>query len=324
VARPALARWGATLVAGGAILAVLAACVPRTPPGSVAGSLVPWTPHDTRRGIDLSPKTPLSASDYQALDIVQPGSVVLFSAQLGDADPLRWIGADPKLQRWLARHHDVTQVVRMWPVRGPEDPRRLAQRIVMLHARYPWIQWFQIANEPDIEWAASTWQDIGAWTEAVWYDVERYRRARVGASDIRLLFPPLAQGSLMDPEHVGYDALRPSIELYLDHGDGLAGHEYWDRDNVYLVEERWPAWLQQRLGNVPFFVTECGRRPLPTNGYPDAELGHELVEFAARTRAGVIAPFVLSSPGGSFDQFDFVDRHGVLRPHVFVWGAFGP
>ena len=36
-------------------------------------------------------------TDYRALDLVQPGSVVLFSAQLGDGDPLRWIGSDPQL-----------------------------------------------------------------------------------------------------------------------------------------------------------------------------------------------------------------------------------
>jgi hypothetical protein len=285
-----------------------------------------WSPHDARRGMDLSPKTPLSVTDYAALDLVQPGSVVLFSAQLGDGDPLRWIGDDPRLQRWLGVHQDVIQVVRMWPVRGPEDPRRLARRIVQLHVRFPWITWFQIANEPDIEWshAHASWQEIGDWAEAVWWDIEWCRRHVPSASDIKLLFPPLAQGSPLDPEHVGYDALRPAIELYLDHGDGLAGHEYWDRDDVYLVEDRWPAWLQARLTGVPFFVTECGRRPLASNGQPDAALGNELVDFAARTRARVVAPFVLSSPGGSFDQFDFVDRDGQLRPHLFIWGALGP
>ena len=61
--------------------------------------------------------------DYRALDVVQPGSVVLFSAQLGDGDPLRWIGSDPQLQRWLRAHQDVAQIVRMWPVRGPDDPK---------------------------------------------------------------------------------------------------------------------------------------------------------------------------------------------------------
>jgi hypothetical protein len=290
-------------------------------------AIVPWTPHDRRRGIDLPPKTPLGPMDYHALDVVlQPGSVVLFSTQLGDGDPLRWIGNDPQLQRWLTAHQDVTQIVRMWPVRGPEDPRRLAQRIVKLHARFPWIVWFQVANEPDIEWNAdrASWQRIAEWTEAVWWNMEWYRRHVPSASDIKLLFPPLAQGSPLDPENVGYDALRSAIELYLDNGDGLAGHEYWDRGNVYLVEERWPTWLQARLDDSPFFVTECGRRPLPGNGQPDDELGRELVEFAQRTRARVVAPFVLSSPGGSFDQFDFVDRSGSLRPHLFVWGALGP
>jgi hypothetical protein len=214
----------------------------------------------------------------------------------------------------------------MWPVRGPDDPKRLALRIVKLHLQFPWIKWFQIANEPDLEWTRdrATWQQIGDWTAAVWWDVEWYREHEPSASDIKLLFPPLAQGSPLDPEHVGYDALRPALELYLDHGDGLAGHEYWDRQDVYLVEDSWPAWLQARLGEVPFFVTECGRRPLVSNGQPDAELGSELVDFSARTRASIVAPFVLSSPGGSFDQFDFVDREGNLRPHLFVWGALGP
>ena len=324
------ANWPISLRRGLLVLAIASgsfACSPgiatNPPTGNVP--IAPWSPRPALRGIDLSPKTPLSLADYAALDVVQPGSVVLFSAQLGDGDPLRWIGPDPQLQRWLRAHQDVRQIVRMWPVRGPDEPRRLAQRIVALHARYPWIQWFQIANEPDIEWPATTWQAIGEWSEEVWWHVERFRQTHPGARDVRLLFPPLAQGSPMDPEGVGYDVLRSAIELYLEHGDGLAGHEYWDRGDVYLVEDRWPVWLRDRLPGVPFFVTECGRRPLVDNGpLPDAELGHELVAFSRRTRAEVVAPFVLSSPGGSFDQYDFVDRHGYLRPHLFVWGALGP
>ena len=295
--------------------------------GSGPLPIAAWSPHDARRGIDVSPKTPLSPADYAALDLVQPGSLVLFSAQLGDPDPLHWIGNDVQLQRWLAAHQDVTQIVRMWPVRGPDDPKRLALRIVKIHQRFPWIRWFQIANEPDIEWSSesrTSWQQIAVWTEAVWRDVEWYRHHVPSAADIKLLFPPLAQGSPMNPETVGYDALRPAIELYLDHGDGLAGHEYWDRNNVYLVEDAWPAWLQARLSQIPFFVTECGRRPLPSNGQPDEALGQELVDFSSRTRATVVAPFVLSSPGGMFDQFDFVDAQGLPRPQLIVWGARGP
>jgi hypothetical protein len=286
----------------------------------------PWLPHSTLRGIGLSPKT-LGDADFAALDALQPGSVVLFSAQLGDPDPVRWIGTDVRLQRWLSAHQDVLQIVRMWPVRGPDDPWRLARRIVALHHQFPWIQWFEIANEPDIEWSAShrtSWSEVGAWAEAVWWDVQWLRTHVPGAADVRLLFPPLAQGSPMDPEGAGYDALRPSIELYLDNGDGLTGHEYWDRDDVYLVEDRWPAWLLARLTSVPFFVTEAGRRPLVSNGMPDDALGREMIEFARRTQASVVAPFVLSSPGGTFDQFDFIDKFGVPRPQLFAWTRFGP
>ena len=302
------------------------ACVPTT--GAVVEPITigAWTPHAPLRGIGLPPKTPLASTDYDALNLVKPGSVVLFSAQLGDGDPLRWIGNDEVLQRWLSAHQDVTQIVRMWPVRGPDDPKRLAQRIVALHARFPWITWFQIANEPDIEWSAAhaSWAEIGAWAEAVWWDVELYRRSVPSASDVRLLFPPLAQGSPLDPEHVGYDTLRPAIDLYLDHGDGIAGHEYWDRGDVYLVENQWPAWLQARLHQVPFFVTECGRRPLVSNGVPDEDLGDELVTFSSSTHARVVAPFVLSSPNGLFDQYDFVDARGEARPQLYVWGTRGP
>lgn len=272
----------------------------------------------------LPPKTPLGLADYEALDLLKPGSVIVFSAQLGDPDPIRWIGTDPQLQRWLRAHQDVAQIVRMWPVRGPEPPELMARRIVALHARFPWITWFQIANEPDIEWANPSWSAIGDWAEQVWWHVHRYRSTDPTARDIRLLFPPLAQGSPLNPEDAGYDAMRQTIELYLDHGDGLAGHEYWDRQNVYLVEDRWPEWLRERLIAAPFFVTESGRRPLADNGWPDEALGNEYVEFARRTRASIVAPFVLSSPGGSFDRHDFVDRDGILRPHLFVWAAHGP
>jgi hypothetical protein len=75
---------------------------------------------------------------------------------------------------------------------------------------------------------------------------------------------------------------------------------------------------------VPFFVTEAGRRPLPSNGPPDAALGGEMLQFAGRTRASVVAPFILSSPNGQYDQFDFVDRDGHGRPQLFVWGELGP
>ncbi|MBV9132748.1 MAG: hypothetical protein JO318_08610, partial [Chloroflexi bacterium] len=102
------------------------------------------------------------------------------------------------------------------------------------------------------------------------------------------------------------------------------GHEYWDRGAVYLVEDQWPDWLRARLTTVPFFVTEAGRRPMAANAPPDEDLGHELVQFAARTRATVVAPFVLSSPGGLFDQFDFVGVDGELRPQTLVWAANGP
>jgi hypothetical protein len=272
----------------------------------------------------LPPKTPVAATDYQALNVVEPGSVVLFSAQLGDPDPTGQMADDPELQQWLEAHQEVTQIVRMWPVKGPDDPESVAQRIVELHLRFPWITWFQIANEPDIEWPAANWRTIATWTERVWWDVEWYRQHEPGARRLKLLFPPLAQGSRLDPEHVGYDALRPAIELFLNHGDGLAGHEYWDRGNVYLVEDAWPTWLQARLASAPFFVTECGRRPGDQNGLPDAALGDELVSFAQRTRAQVVAPFVLSSANGTFDQFDFVDRDGRMRPALFTWGLLGP
>src|SRR5258708_32076939 len=151
--------------------------------------------------MDLSPKTPLQPTDYQALDVVQPGSVVLFSAQLGDGDPLQWIGPDPQLQRWLRAHQDVTQVVRMWPVRGPDDPKRLALRIVKLHVQFPWIKWFQIANEPDIEWPAdrASWPQIGARPTPACSDLAWYRPHLPPPADPQPLLPPLPPPSPPPP-----------------------------------------------------------------------------------------------------------------------------
>jgi hypothetical protein len=274
-----------------------------------------------RRGIHLSPKI-LDHADYAALDLLQPESVVVLSAQLGDPDPLGQVAEDPQLQWWLASRQEILQIVRLWPVKEPEDPEQVARRIGRLHWRFPWLRWFQIANEPDIEWRDASWDEIGDWATQVWSQVARGRRSP-GTRDIRLLFPPVAQWSRLDPEHVGYDAMRAAIELFLAHGDGIAGHEYWDSHRPYLVEDTWPAWLRERLPDVPFFVTECGRRPVPSNGPPDEAFSTELITFARHTRAQVVAPFVLSSPGGMFDQHDFVDRSGHLRPPVFAWGRWG-
>jgi hypothetical protein len=82
--------WALAFVASGCV-----APVPQELPPTFSA----WTPRSARRGIDLPPKNPLSAQDYQALDILKPGAVVVFSAQLGDPDPLHWIGEDPSLQR---------------------------------------------------------------------------------------------------------------------------------------------------------------------------------------------------------------------------------
>ncbi len=275
---------------------------------------------DVRRGIHLPPKV-LQPADYEALGTLHPGAVVLLSAQLGEYDPLRQVDPDPQLQLWLSQRQDVLQVVRMWPVKQPDDPHQVAARIVALHRQYPWVHWFIPANEPDVEWPDPSWEQIARWTTAVWSEVDWYR-TQEHVPDLHLLFPPLSQQSRLDPERVGYDKLREAIQLYLDRGDGIAGHEYWDRGNVFLAEDTWPDWLRNRLGAVPFFVTEAGRRPGPANGVPDLALGQELVEFAGRTRAEIIAPFVLSSPQGQFDQQDLVDSGGRMRPPLYVWGAW--
>jgi hypothetical protein len=291
---------------------------PRRPTADAASYDHPDRARSSVRGIHLSPKR-LSDFDYAALDILEPEAVVVLSAQLGELDPTAQVQEDVQLQWWLASRPGILQIVRLWPVKSPDDPERLARRITRLHAQFPWLQWFQIANEPDIEWPDATWEQIAQWAADVWSHVERNRRSAANR-DIRLLFPPFAQWSRLDPERVGYDRVRPVIELFLDHGDGIAGHEYWDMGHLYLVEDTWPGWLRARLGSVPFFVTECGRRPVPGNGPPDAAFSDELIGFAERTQARVVAPFVLSSAGGVFDRHDFVDRNGHLRPPVAAWG----
>jgi hypothetical protein len=269
-----------------------------------------------KHGVHLTPD-PLRHSDFVALEVLRPRYVVVLSGQLGDPDPTGQVVEDLRLERWLRQHQDVQPILRMWPVKSPEPADQLAARIVAMHKRYPWIHYVVPANEPDIEWGATSWDEIGTWTADVWRAVDKQRS--VDKSDIRLLFPPFAQQSELAPELVGYDAVRASIELYLDHGDGIAAHEYWDRANVYLVEDRWPDWLRQRLRKVPFLVTECGRQPLPDNGVADAELGAELVAFARRTRASVVSPFVLSSAAGTFEPQALVDSDGVPRGALYGW-----
>ncbi|MBV9582418.1 MAG: hypothetical protein JO057_27855, partial [Chloroflexi bacterium] len=73
---------GVARIALAALLAAVAfvASTPASPPRVSRGPFGPWTPHDVLRGMDLPPKTPVTATDYQALNVVGPGSVVLFSA----------------------------------------------------------------------------------------------------------------------------------------------------------------------------------------------------------------------------------------------------
>jgi hypothetical protein len=259
-------------------------------------------------------------ADFQALAVLKPRWVVVLSAQLGDPDTLGQVDEDPRLEDWLRANPNVQPIVRMWPVKEPVHVGLLAEQIAAIHERFPWIRYFIPANEPEVEWgSAASWDEIAAWTRDLWYAVDQQRRA--DNADIKLLFPPFAQHSALDPETVGYDAVRASIELYLDHGDGLAAHEYWDRDNLYLIEDSWPEWLQQRLPTVPFFVTEAGWRPSAGNGQADAELGRELVSFAERSRADVVAPFLLSSAKGTFEQQALVDASGVPRPTLYAWAS---
>jgi hypothetical protein len=75
------------------------------------------------------------------------------------------------------------------------------------------------------------------------------------------------------------------------------------------------------LGNGQLFVTECGWRPLPANGVADSELGGELVTFARRSRARVIAPFLLSSADGTFENQAMLDSDGVPRPTLYAWAG---
>jgi hypothetical protein len=279
-------------------------------------------PFADKRGIHLTPD-PLGDPDFAALGVLRPHYVVVLSGQLGDPDPTGQVEEDPRLERWLGQHREVQPIMRMWPVKSAEPVDQLAERIAGMHKRYPWIRYYIPANEPDIEWGATTsWDEIGDWTRDVWIAVDKQRKA--DRSGIRLLFPPFAQHSELDPELVGYDAVRASVELYLDHGDGIAAHEYWDRGNVYMIEDRWPAWLQQRLSKVPFFITECGRQPGVENGVADADLGAELIAFAGRTRASVVAPFVLSSAAGTFEAQALVDSDGIPRAALYGWARTIP
>jgi hypothetical protein len=308
--------------------ALLAACsrppTPPPPPTSPAATATPTAPArppgDPKRGLHL-PITPLTAADFAALELVNPGAVVLLSAQIGDPDPTGEVVEDVPLERWLDAHRDVVPIVRMWPVKRPEAPAGLARRILGLRHRHPWVRYVVPCNEPDIEWPAPSWPRIAAWTVAVWDEVER-QGGPAGAGELRLLYPPFSQWSALDPEHVGYDAVRPAVERYLDHGGGLAGHEYWDRGRVYLVEDGWPAWLRARLTGGTFFVTEAGYRPAAQNGPPDEQFGQELLRFAERTRAGVVAPFILSDGLGRYEDQALVTRSGLPRPPLFTWAGW--
>ncbi|MBV9355249.1 MAG: hypothetical protein JO023_06930 [Chloroflexi bacterium] len=267
------------------------------------------------------PITPLTTADFAALNLVKPGTVVVLSAQLGDTDPSGEVAEDPQLEHWLDAHRQVSVIVRMWPVKQPDAPDRLARRMLAIHQRFPWIHTFIPCNEPDIEWPAPSWSEIARWTSAVWQAVAHLPDAG-GARQLTLLYPPFSQWSALDPEHVGYDAVRQSVETYLNHGGGLAGHEYWDRGNVYLVEDGWPAWLRARLRASTFYVTEAGYRPQPQNGVADGQLGQELVQFADRSRAGVVAPFILSDGRGRYQEQALVSGSGFLRAPLFTWASW--
>src|SRR5688572_5670985 len=77
--------WRRPFLVGAAAALLSFACTPRTLTNPVTQSLqfAPWQPTNARRGMGLSPKTPLSLADYGALDLLRPGAVVLYSTQLG-------------------------------------------------------------------------------------------------------------------------------------------------------------------------------------------------------------------------------------------------
>src|SRR5947209_2252818 len=65
--------WLARSLLAAVIVVVAAACVVTpTHNGQAPLPIEPWTPNDPRRGIDLSPKTPLAPSDYAALELMRP------------------------------------------------------------------------------------------------------------------------------------------------------------------------------------------------------------------------------------------------------------
>lgn len=273
-----------------------------------------------RRGIHL-PHTQnariVSPFEYEALGIIQPGSVSLLDYQLT---------GDPALEGWLRRRAaDGLEVYTRVFTSGVPDPAALAWQINELARQFPFVTGWLPSNEQNIEgWA--DWQHVDTWNSDLWWNVDWYRKsARWGSTPIKLLYPPFAPGS---PWGAGYDECRQSIELYLSNGDGFAWHDYWAAGDMYSSEEtKLPEWLTSLLAQVPAagLIHECGRRP----GEPHDSEGTAqecITRYPAygATAAHAVTPWLLASRDPTFDGQAWVDETGGIRQAALTWGAFGP
>jgi hypothetical protein len=175
---------------------------------------------------------------------------------------------------------------RLYPVELLEPPAAVAARVAALARAYPYVARWLPCNEPNIEWPGIGWDTINAWLIDVFYHVQWYRTAAAPPVACRLAFPPWAPDAPLHHTD-GWEACREAVGLYLDHGHGLAWHDYHVPDApLRMLEHEMPDWLRARLPFVPTLIHECGRTPDAPADF--GALGPELIARISSSSAPVL------------------------------------
>jgi hypothetical protein len=289
-----------------------------------------WNQRNPVRGIH-APLTrgqrQVRTDEIQALADLRPGSVTIFE------DHLR----DERFTTFL--HHEAAMTgmevyCRLMPAGSPPEPSTTAQKVLDLAGTYPWVRGWIPASEPN-QWPNIRWMDISDWLIEFYEPIIHARNTY--DTQILLFYPPMAQDLGNDLDHKeGWSLLRPTIEMFLESGDGFSWYSYWHAmDLRRLTENEMPYWLATALEDGPTryktLIVEAGRFMDEPIGITDT-FGDEITErFGSETRkvpsrslAHAVTFWVLGSVDPAFDSQAWIDESGERRPILDYMAQYGP